>query len=127
MRLIVALLTLSVMSAEPRTLKPGEWGGAHARLTVRADAAAIEFDCARGTITGKIPVNAKGEFEVRGRYTPEHGGPVRKGDDRPSMTVTYRGNVRDDALTLETIGEDGNVLGTFVLSRGTQARLIKCR
>jgi hypothetical protein len=126
-RLIIGLLALSVMNAEPRTVKPGEWGGSHARLTVRADGAVVEFDCARGYIPGKIPLNSKGEFEVRGRYTAEHGGPVRKGDDKTSIPVKYRGSVRDATLTLETTGDDGSALGTFVLSHGVQARLMKCR
>jgi hypothetical protein len=127
MRLAASLLALVIMTAETRTVRLGEWGGPHARLTVRADAASVEFDCARGSIAGKIPVNGKGEFEVRGRYTPERGGPIRKGDARTGVPVKYRGTVRDSTLTLETIGEDGTVLGTFVLSRGTQARLMKCR
>jgi hypothetical protein len=127
MRLAASLLALVIMTAETRTVRLGEWGGPHARLTVRADAASVEFDCARGSIAGKIPVNGKGEFEVRGRYTPERGGPIRKGDARTGVPVKYRGTVRDSTLTLETVGDDGTVLGTFVLSRGTQARLMKCR
>jgi|KBSSwiStaDraftv2_1062776.scaffolds.fasta_scaffold899402_2 hypothetical protein len=127
MRLILAMAALAVMTADARTVKTGEWGGPHARLTVRNAGAAVEFDCARGTIAGRIPVNAKGEFEVRGRYVPERGGPVRKSDDRSGVPVKYRGHVRDATLTLEPIGEDGVALGTFVLSRGSQARLMKCR
>jgi hypothetical protein len=127
MHLIALLLALAMTGAPPRTVRLGEWGGPHARLTVRADGAAVEFDCARGSISGKIPVNAKGEFEVRGRYTPERGGPVRKGDVTTGVPVKYRGTVRDASLTLEAIGEDGTVLGRFALSRATQARLMKCR
>jgi len=127
MRLIAPLLALSVMVAQSRTMKPGEWGGPHARMTVRANDASIEFDCARGVVAGKIPLNAKGQFEVRGRYMAERGGPVRKGDDRTGVPVTYRGNIRDATLALETIAEDGTIIGMFTLSRNAQPRLIKCR
>src|SRR5437762_14101876 len=34
------------------SLAAGTWGGQHIRLSVRADGAAVEFDCAHGTIDG---------------------------------------------------------------------------
>ena len=74
MHLTASLLALVIMSAETRTVRLGEWGGPHARLTVRADAASVEFDCARGSIAGKIPVNGKGEFEVRAGTRPSGAG-----------------------------------------------------
>jgi hypothetical protein len=124
---VLALLLTLTMSAQTRTVPAGVWGGPHARLTVRADGAAIEFDCARGSIAGKIPLDAKGAFDVRGRYAPERGGPVRKGDTPTGVPITYRGTVHEATLTLEPIGEDGAVLGTYVLTRGAPARLMKCR
>jgi len=128
MRLIACLvLALAMTSAERRTLRLGEWGGQHARLTVRADGAAVEFDCAHGSISGKIPLTDKGTFDVVGRYAAERGGPVRKGDAGATVPVTYRGTVRDETLTLEVIAEDAAVLGTFMVSHGAPARLTKCR
>lgn len=127
MHLLACFLSLAFIGAAPRTVPPGSWGGPHARLTVRASGALIEFDCARGSISGRIPLDADGVFAVRGRYTPERGGPVRKGDTASGVAVTYRGTLRNGTLTLEPIAEDGAVLGTFELSRGVPARLMKCR
>ena len=127
MRVFVGLLSFLMIGAEARTLKPGEWGGQHVRLVVQADAAALEFDCARGTIPGKIALRANGAFEMRGRYRREHGGPVRKGEESAGVPVTYRGRLTDATLTLEVIAEDGTTLGAFELSRGAPGRLVKCR
>src|SRR3954467_1906325 len=113
---VVLALTVSVLHTE--TVKLGEWGGPHARLTVRTDGAAVEFDCARGTIAGRIPLKDKGEFSVDGRYIAEHGGPVRKGDSPSGAPVTYRGRVQDETLTLEVVADDGTPLGSFALSLG---------
>jgi len=126
MTLIASLLVVAI-TAQPKTVELGEWGGPHARLMVSTTAATLEFDCARGSIAGKIPLNTKGEFEVKGRYSPERGGPVRKGEAQTTVPVTYRGTLRDGSLTLETVGADGIVIGTFVLTHGTHGRLIKCR
>jgi hypothetical protein len=123
----LALLLMLTTGADTRTLPAGVWGGPHARLTVRADGAALEFDCARGSVTGKIPLDTKGAFDVRGRYIPERGGPVRKGETQTGVPIRYRGTVRDTTLTLEPIGEDGAALGTYILTRGAAARLMKCR
>src|SRR6476646_10548734 len=57
-------------------LANGVWGGEHIRLEVTDRGATIEYDCAHSTIDEPIFLNSKGNFDVKGKYTPEHGGPI---------------------------------------------------
>src|SRR5437764_14800124 len=63
----------------------GVWGGAGVRIDVSESGAAVEYDCASGTIDQPIVADAHGRFSVRGTHVREHGGPVRVDEtpDRP--------------------------------------------
>jgi hypothetical protein len=109
-------------------LATGVWGGQHARVEVTGKGAAIEFDCANGTIDGPILLNAKGGFDVKGKFAAEHGGPVRQDEEGTNRAVRYIGRVKDKELTL-TISDLNTKenLGTFTLTLGNEGRLMKCR
>src|SRR5436190_18728141 len=53
----------------------GDWGGIGASLSVRGDAADLDFPCATGRIDGAIPLDGHGAFDVPGTYTPGQGAP----------------------------------------------------
>jgi hypothetical protein len=97
-------------------LATGVWGGQHARVEVTGKGAAIEFDCANGTI------------DVKGKFAAEHGGPVRQEEEGNNRAVRYIGRVKDKELTL-TISDLNTKenLGTFTLTLGNEGRLMKCR
>ena len=106
----------------------GVWGGDHIRLEATDSGASIEYDCAHSTIDQRIVLNRAGKFEVKGRYSREHSGPVR-GDKEPnSSAARYVGLVQDKTLTLTvTLTDSGESIGTFTLTHGRDVILRKCR
>ena len=109
-------------------LAKGVWGGQHIRLEVTDSGANIEFDCANSTIDGPIMLDRQGKFDVRGKYTPEHGGPIRRDEESNSYSVRYAGHASDKELTLTiTIPDKKETIGTYNLTHGSEGRLMKCR
>src|SRR5438045_2227302 len=104
----------------------GTWGGEHVILEVSKNGAVLEFDCAHGQIDQPLILDKKGRFAVRGTFTPEHGGPVRRDEITPSSAARYSGQVKGDAMTLKIVG-GGVDVGIFTLNRGDHPLLRKCR
>jgi hypothetical protein len=102
------------------------WGGNHVRMTATGSGAELEFDCATGTITEKVP-ETDGSFSLHGTFTPERSGPSR--DDRSrTAPALYSGTIEHDTMTLHIVLEgQERELGQYVLSRGAAGTLRKCR
>ena len=79
-------------------LAPGVWGGEHIRFEVTERGADIEYDCAHGTVEGRIVVDRQGRFSVAGMYYEEHGGPVRVGEEAGGYPVRLTGRVGGSLL-----------------------------
>lgn len=110
-----------------RSLPTGLWGGEHVSMEVTEDGAELEFDCAHGTISGRLMVGENGKVSLKGRYAREHGGPIRQGEDQSGQPATYSGSADDKSLTLTiTIDENKEEIGTFTLTHGKQGRVRKC-
>lgn len=105
---------------------PGVWGGAHIRFEVTESGAAIEYDCAHGTIDGKILVDSAGRFSVAGRHYREHGGPVREGEGSAGQPVRITGHVGGSLMHIN-VTRAGTSLGSFDLTRDSEGRVFKCR
>jgi hypothetical protein len=119
----------------------GEWGGPHVKLDFNAGGAAIEFDCAHGTIEGGIRPGRDGRFVARGTHVDETGGPARDvsavdegGAGSPNAPganghpARYTGSVRGRDLRITvTLADTGRAFGTFRLTLGATPRLYKCR
>ncbi len=103
------------------------WGGRGVRVTMNAQGATLEFDCARGTILQPIEADASGQFSVPGTYSPERGGPVRKDSASNAQPATYKGTIQGDTMQLEIILEGGSQMPSLTLTRGKAGRLVKCR
>jgi hypothetical protein len=106
----------------------GEWGGEHIRLVVKETSAKAEFDCAFGEINEPIHPDRDGNFEVRGVYMFERGGPVSRG--QPPLRrhpAVYRGwtNGKEMRLTV-TLLDTAREVGPFSLGLGRRAFLDKC-
>lgn len=111
--------------ANAKTNAVGNWGGEHVILEVSKKGAVLEFDCARGQIDQPLILDKKGHFDVRGTFSPEHGGPVQRDETTPSNPAHYSGEIKGDVMTLKVVrGED--TVGTFTLKRGAQPVLRKC-
>lgn len=107
-------------------LLPGMWGGEHLRFEVTQSGATMEFDCAHGTVDGKINVDRAGRFSVWGTFYPEHGGPTREGAESRGERVRLTGRVGGSIMKL-TITRGKTQLGTYALTRDGGARIFKCR
>jgi len=126
----LALIGLSLAcgtSTSPDAFVPiGPWGGDHALLTVTVASAAIEFDCAHGTLPAPIPL-AHGDFDVVGEFVQEHGGPIRDGEQAVRRPARYRGSIDKQIMTLRvTLTDAPQDVGTFSLTLGTGGRVFKC-
>jgi hypothetical protein len=121
---IAVLIALATMD----TQEPVVWGGDHIEIQASAKAAAVEFDCAQGTIDAPLKPDSKGHFEIRGTFTPQHAGPVRD-DDSQTLKATYVGTIKGDAMSLRITfaGKDAPPDLTFELVRGSRGNVRKCR
>ena len=128
--LMLTLLCDVAISAKPvnsRRLPGGSWGGSGIQVSVDRNQAAIEYDCAHGTITGPLTLNSRGTFKWRGFYIRERGGPARVDETLARQSVIYAGSVKGSTMTLNVKAADtGTILGTFKLTRGRAGRIFKC-
>lgn len=116
------------MRVEGNRLAEGLWGGAHLRLSVGRDGAALEFDCARGQIGVPFETDAEGRFDLPGSYTRQGPGPIRVGREPTARPARYSGRVEGGRMTL-TVRLEGSdrQLGEYTLTRGDRGRVVKCR
>ena len=109
-------------------LAKGVWGGEHIRLEVTDTGAEIEYDCASGTINEPVILDRDGNFNVKGKYTPQHAGPIGRDEESNSSNVRYEGQAKDSEMTLTlTIPDKKETIGSFTLTRGSEGRVMKCR
>lgn len=123
----VQVVCLSCGPTGPTTIRSvpsGVWGGDHVRLTVSETAAAIEFDCAHGTLDGPIALDRDGHFDVAGLFVREHGGPIHVDEVLEREPARYSGAVEGRTMTL--IVTSSQRLGPFTLALGRLGRLVKC-
>ena len=128
-----AQVTLMSQRGETRRRRASEalaaavWGGERILFEVNRVGARIEYDCAHGTVEGKILVDSRGRFSVSGMHYEEHAGPTRAGEEDNGYPVRLTGRV-DGSLMKLTVTRAGNkeVVGTYTLARGRQAELVKC-
>jgi hypothetical protein len=106
----------------------GSWGGQHLAISLTANRASLEFDCAHGQFDKPLRPDRLGRFTVRGLYIEEHGGPVRMGDVPKSHPAWYAGRIKANRMTITVkLLDTRQRIGTFVVSQGEPARLFKCR
>lgn len=104
----------------------GTWGGQHIILEVTAEGASVVMDCAHGTITKPIEIDAAGHFEVPGTFVTETPGPVRQGAEAV-QPARYSGTVKADSMSLTIASSHSDeMLGTFTLAHGKPGRIRKC-
>lgn len=103
------------------------WGGQHVELEVTAEGAMLEFDCASGTITKPLQVDARGNFKMTGTFMREHPGPVMR-DGPPPASATYSGSIQNGTMKLSiTSGDQNESQGEYVLVQGKPGKVFKCR
>ena|SRR6516225_10553337 len=115
-------------TASPAGAAGTTWGGEHIRLQITTDGAIVEFDCASGTITKPVQVDAQGQFRLTGMFTREQPGPVRKDETSTTTAATYSGDIVSDTMRLSVkTGPQNEAVGEYVLTRASAGHVVKCR
>jgi hypothetical protein len=111
----------------PDAVRAGRWGGPHVAMTVSSERTDIEFDCGQASVDGAIMLDGNGAFSATGTFVQERPGPTTpSGPARRPMRLT--GGVKDDTMALKvTLTDQNEDVGTFTLSFGADARLVKCK
>lgn len=110
--------------AAPDQVPDGVWGATGVRLEVDQATAAIEFDCAHGTLEGPLALDRVHRFATTGTFVRERPGPVPVEGVTPE-DAQFSGQMDGDQLTL-TVRVGDEELGPFTLTHGRQGRLRKC-
>jgi hypothetical protein len=121
-------LLLAAIIAAPAAATPlsGTWAGEHLNLTIGADGATLESDCASGSIKGPLTPDAKGKFHATGQFEQYHPGPQRVEEgETPVNTTKFAGIVHGDTLAL-TVTAPGTAPQHYTLKRGKLAKLVRC-
>ena len=124
--LLAALFASNLHPGDPKSAETGTWGGDRMILEVSEKGAEVELDCAHGNVTQPMELDKRGDFDVAGTFTPEHGGPVRRDEINASSPAHYSGHVEGTTMTL-TIVYGEKRLGPFTLTHGARPLLTKCR
>ena len=119
------------MSATPTApdspVKAGQWGGPHIAMTVAAASTEIEFDCGRATAPGTLDTDSEGRFATSGTFLQERPGPTTP-DGPAQRPMRLPGTVKGNDMQMSIVLTDSNEdLGSFTLTFGTAARLVKCK
>jgi hypothetical protein len=115
--------------ASPANAVPnGVWGGEHIRMEVTDSGADIEFDCARGTISQRLALDAQGRFKIQGTYNAETPAPAAAdgGPNGSGVSATYTGTLSGSSLRIVVSIEGQDTPRTFDLLQGDQGHLAKC-
>ena len=113
--------------APDSNIKAGRWSGPHVTMMVTSERTDIEFDCGQASVDGAIPLDRDGAFTVTGTFLQERPGPTTAaGPPRRPMRLT--GGVKDDSMDMRvTLTDQNEDIGSFTLSFGADARLVKCK
>jgi len=127
--LVLVLMSGSLAMAQPKTRKVanGTWGGEQIKVAVEGNSATIEYSCAHGTINGPMVLDKKGNFKLLGTHTRERGGPTRSDENANAKPAVYTGTISGKTMTLTVkLSESDEVIGTFKVVLGEEARLFRC-
>ena len=103
------------------------WGGQHVEIEVTPEGATLEFDCATGTISKPLQLDAQGNFKIAGTFTQEHPGPVMR-DGNAAAAAIYFGSIHNGTMKLTiTSGPQDHSRGEYVLVQGKQGRVVRCK
>ena len=115
------------LMAPDSNLKAGRWAGPHVAMMVTSERTDIEFDCGQASVDGTIPLDRDGAFTATGTFLQERPGPTTP-DGPPRRPMRLTGGVKDDTMDMRvTLIDQNEDIGSFSLTFGADARLIKCK
>jgi hypothetical protein len=117
--------TSETLTANPLAL--GTWGGDSAGMIVSDTALHLHIACTFGDVSGRIPVDANGTFDVQGSYSL-HVYPVAV---EPAVPARFVGHVNGSTATVvvtvnDTVQHQTVTRGPVIVTLGTDPRLGPC-
>src|SRR5437868_13487422 len=117
----------SALAVSDGALALGTWGGDSSGLIVSDTAMHLHIACTYGDVSGRIPVGANGQFDVRGSYTLR-AYPIAIG---PPVPAQFVGRVEGATATVtvivnDTVQHQTVVRGPVVAKLGDAPRLGPC-
>ena len=107
----------------------GMWGGDSAGMIVSDTAMHLHIACSFGDVSGRVPVDENGNFDVTGSYTLQ-AYPIAVG---PSLPARFVGRLDGNELTAkvtvtvdDTVGHQTVVRGPVQVTLGDDPRLGPC-
>lgn len=115
------------MPAGNGALPLGNWGGDSGAMIVSDTAMHLHIGCTYGDVSGLVPVNADGEFDVSGSYMLR-AYPVTVG---PSVPARFVGRLSGASITVTAIVDDtvqhaSVTRGPVTVTYGKAPRLMPC-
>jgi hypothetical protein len=130
--LVAAAATLSCASASPVVpadllLPLGTYGGDGGGMIVGDTAMHLHVGCTFGDVSGRVPVDANGRFDVAGSYMLR-AYPIAVG---PAVPARFTGTIDGDRIVVsatvdDTIAHETVVKGPVSLRLGVEANLGPC-
>jgi hypothetical protein len=108
-------------------LPDGNWADAGIQLTTESGRTTISFDCADAEMKGGLRIDAKGDFDLEGTFTPLKGDVVKGLAAGRAVAARFVGTVSADEMTLRITTADGKTLiGEYTLGKDLIVRLRRC-
>ena len=126
-----ALLAACAHSSTPPTsdgaLALGSWGGDGAGMIVGDTAMHLHIKCTYGDVSGRIPIDANGRFDVSGSYMLR-AFPIAVG---PSVPARFTGRLDGASVTItvtvnDTVQHMSGDIGPVTVTFGKEPRLLPC-
>jgi len=110
---------------KPKSVAQGTWGGEHVEMTVDANGAAFEFDCANASVTEPLALDKNGRFAAKGAYRRESGA-ARADGGGAATPADFTGTVDGKKMKLQMKIEGIPEPQVFELELDGKAQLTKC-
>jgi hypothetical protein len=123
--LLGGAMSMAVPAAPASASALGTWGGDRLQLTVDAQGARLSTDCASGSITTPLVLDAHGAFTASGTFEQHQPGPQRADDDGPPP-ARFSGDIHGDLMTLTIKTGDTAAPQVFKLRKGVHVKLVRC-
>lgn len=124
--MIIMTASATGAGSRPKVLS-GTWGGDRMILTMDAKGGQIDMDCANGAITGKIVLDAKGNFTARGTFNQESGGQTLAEDfTSKGNPAIYHGQIIGNTIKLTIIQNGLAQPISYTLRKGERPKLVRC-
>ena len=102
----------------------GVWSGDRMVATFTPTGAAVEQDCAQGSISGPVRLDRRHHFMAKGVYTVNKPGPQLESDEG-APPATYSGQVTGHTLRL-SVHALGAPDHSYTLVKDAHVKLIRC-